>query len=136
MNALTNYTKALNARAALEAQHAKVFEKYQALTERVDDAATELKAEVATAKRTIENDTVVAKYVPAERKSYDYATVITRASKPERIAIEAGALKVEVDYAKFQHLVKTGVVRPEVERAAFRVVPLSPRVIISIKEKE
>lgn len=65
------------------------------------------------------------------KKWYDLEAIRKFAKKSELTIVEKEALKVEVDSAKFEELVKSGLISREVRQKSFREEAQTPRVMIS-----
>ena len=134
MKYLRTYTKRQQELADFKEKNAAVFEEFDHLQKSVGEAEELLKAEARTIKQGAENNEFVVAFSQPVKKSYDY-TLVQKYAKPEEIKlIDSVAVKHEVDYKKFQELVKDGSVSVELERRAYSMVELTPR--ISIKPKE
>ena len=129
---LEAYTKAAQAVKAFKENNAKVFDTYNELMLAVSEAEQELKTDVRdNVKDNIANEFVRVTYSPSFRQRYNPDTVLSMAKPKEKKALqEAGAIKTEIDKAKFEGLVELGQVSKDIQNAAYEESPLTPRIII------
>ena len=135
---LTKFTKVSKAVLEFKEKNKKIFDEYNSLILKQNDAEIELKADVKdNIKATISNEFIKVTYTPAYRKWYDPSIIIGGVTpKVKKEMIEAGAIiiKTDIDKVKIEKFIENGKLPVEVKLAAFHEKEQTPR--ISIKENK
>lgn len=131
---LEKYTEAFLAVSDYRKKHSKIFDEYDSLRVKLQDADDELKADVKDNHRmNIANDLIKVSYAPAFSKGYNSRIIldmVTPAVKKKLYDMGAIVVEEKADKEKIEEAVEKGIIPTEVKQAAFEEKELTPRVSI------
>lgn len=140
IKSLEKYTKAMRAIADYREANTEVFDEYDSLLVKAQDAEAELKADVKeNHKMNIANDFIKVSYSPAFKKGYKADVILKKvSSKVKKTLIEMGAIvvKEETDKDKIEEAVEKGIVPVKLRQEAYFEEKLTPRVTIKEVKNE
>jgi len=134
MSKIDEYTRDFLNLQQFKEDNAEIFDEYEILQEKEQEAKAELQADIKGTMQDVENDIVRCVYVEVFKKSFNYDKFMNSANIEEiEVLNKAGGIKHEIIKETFSELVEKGKIDKKIKQVSFEEKQLSSRVIVKIK---